>query len=139
MVQSALTATLAFPLPVFLGGVEPVIVRLELLTLQIALALDGLADFGVYAQQVVDPPADAFDEAVVRIEVARIGGAKAAVITDFVKRGGPCFRIDHAAQPFAFRHAQEIAHREELGLVGIDLVDTRIRGEPFANLLAHAL
>ena len=36
----------------------------------LGLALNRLADLGVYAEQIVDPPTDAFDETVMRVEIA---------------------------------------------------------------------
>ena len=48
--------------------------------------LDRLADGRWQAEKVVDPAADPFDEAVMRIEIARIGSAETAFIAKLVQR-----------------------------------------------------
>ena len=75
---ATLTAALTLKLPILFSRIKPVIVRLELLTRQIALALDRFTADGIHAQEIVDPSRYAHDKGIVSIKIARVRRAKAA-------------------------------------------------------------
>src|SRR5690606_24907669 len=77
----ALPAALLFLRPIGGAAGEPVAVRLELLPGQITLALDRLPVPRVDPEQVVEPALDLADERIVRVDIARVRGAIAALIS----------------------------------------------------------
>src|SRR5690606_5018866 len=114
---AALPAALLLDLPVLLGRVEPVVVRLELLTDKVALALDGFAPARIDAKKVVDPAAYFSHERIVGRDVARMRRAESGAVIDFEPGARPRRRVDHLDHPPAFVGRHEVAESEDLGLV----------------------
>ena len=120
--------------PIGLVGVEPVIVRLELLPDEVALALDALGIGAGQADKVIHPATDRAHEGIVRVEIAGVGGAEAAAVRFLEQLAGLCDGVDHRAQPLAFGLVEEIADREQLRILDRKGVDAGVRRQPRAHL-----
>ena len=112
--------------------------RFEFLPHVIALALQRFAMRGVDPVEVEQQVFECLDGRFRRIEVARLAGAKIAVVASIGERRGPPVLLDQADQSGTQVEGDEIAQLEQLDLVARHALHALARQQHLARRFARS-
>ena len=102
---ASLAALLCLGVPIFLAGVEKIVMRLEFLADMVALALHRFGKTIVDAKHIAHPRLDSAHERIPAAQMATVARPEPCLLGAFVQRRWHCLSVDLVDQTFAVAKA----------------------------------